>query len=208
MQDFLSGNPISAVDIKYDHLIKLQNEDELIAQLKIDLKSDSQDPKFLKLKENLLLENDVLYHIRRNGKAQIFAPKSIQADILQSAHNSLLGGHMGIFKTSERILDRYFWPSLSHDVEMHIKHCLDCRKTKPHSMHSRPRLKPLPQPGAPNHCIHILVITDSFTKYVELVAIQSKEAKCVADALMDVWFTRYSTPNEVVSDNGKEFCNK
>ena len=60
MQDFLSGNPISAVNIKYDHLIKLQNEDELIAQLKIDLKSDSQDPKFLKLKENLLLENDVL----------------------------------------------------------------------------------------------------------------------------------------------------
>ena len=30
----------------------------------------------------------------------------------------------------------------------------------------------------------------------------------MADALMNVWFTRYSTPNEVVSDIGKEFCNK
>ena len=100
------------------------------------------------------------------------------------------GGHMGLFKTSERILDRYFWPSLSHDVEMHIKHCLDCRKTKPHSMHARPPLKPLPQPGAPNHRIHIdlfgplatpasgkkyiLIITNSFTKYVELVALSPR----------------------------------
>ena len=131
---------------------------------------------------------------------------------------------MGMFKISERILDRYFWPSLSHDVELHIKSCLDCHRTKPHSKHAGPPLKPLPQPGAPKHRIHIylfgplstsesgkkyiLVITDSFTKYVGLVAVRSKEAKCIADALMDVWFTRYSTPNEVVSDNGKEFCNK
>ena len=25
---------------------------------------------------------------------------------------------------------------------------------------------------------------------------------------MDTWFTGYSTPHEVVSDNGKEFCDK
>ena len=30
----------------------------------------------------------------------------------------------------------------------------------------------------------------------------------MADALMDTWFTRYSTPHEIVSDNGREFCNK
>ena len=222
--DFLSRNPISAVDLKYDTLKRLQNEDELIRDIKSDYRAESTDPNFLKLRPFLWLENDILYHLSKDGKYRIFAPKSIQRDILQSAHNSLVGGHMGIYKTSQRILNSYFWPTMTHDVEVHVKNCIDCQRTKPHSRHARPPLKPLEQPVSPNHRLHIdlfgplatsasgksyiLVMTNSFTKYVELAAIPNKEAKSVADALMDTWFTRYSCPNEVVSDNGREFCNK
>ena len=222
--DFLSRNPISSVDIKYEKLVALQSEDELIADLKRDYAADSQDPQFLKLRPFLHLENEILYHISKDGIYRVFAPKSIQSEILQSAHNSLLGGHMGIYKTTQRIINSYFWPSMTHDIELHIKNCLDCQRTKPHSKHARAPLRPLEQPASMNHRIHIdlfgplatsengksyiLVITDAFTKYVELVALKNKEAKTVADALMDTWFTRYSTPHEVISDNGKEFCNK
>ena len=85
-------------------------------------------------------------------------------------------------------------------------------------------MKPLQQPPAPNHRIHIdlfgplatsgqgkkmvCVITDAFSKYTELVAIRSKEAGEVAKAIMDTWITRYSTPKEIVTDGGKEFANK
>ena len=34
---------------------------------------------------------------------------------------------------------------------------------------------------------YILVMTDSFTKYVEMAAIPNQEAKSVMDALMDTW---------------------
>ena len=78
--DFLSRNPISSVDMKYDTLVKLQNEDELIADLKKDYSANSQDPKFLKLRPLLHLENDVLYHISREGVYRVFAPKSIQTE--------------------------------------------------------------------------------------------------------------------------------
>ena len=222
--DFLSRNPVSAVDVKYDVLVELQDADELISKLKQDIRANSDSPKFQKLREKLLLENNILFHLAKDGRAQIFAPESLRAEILQSAHNSLGAGHMGQYKTAQRILGRYFWPSMQSDVDAHIRDCVTCRRTKSHARYARPPLKPLPQPAAPNHRIHIdlfgplaasdsgkkyvLVITDSFSKYVELVAIRSKEAKCVADALMDTWFTRYSTPHEVVSDNGKEFCNK
>ena len=87
---------------------------------------------------------------------------------------------MGIFKTSQRILISYFWPTMSHDVEVHIKNCVDCQKTKPHSKHARPPLKLLEQPVSMNHRLHInlfgqldtsengksyiLVMTDALTK--------------------------------------------
>ena len=132
--DFLSRNPVSAVDVKYDALRRLQNEDDLISCLKSDLLQNSQDEKFQKIKPFLYLENDILYHISKDGRYHIFAPESIQADILQSAHNSRLGGHMGIYKTSQRIIGSYFWPSMNHDVEQHVKSCIDCQKIHIQSM--------------------------------------------------------------------------
>lgn len=53
----------------------------------------------------------------------------------------------------------------------------------------------------------VCVMTDAFTKYVELVALSSKTAEEVAKAIMDTWITRYSTPKEILTDGGKEFAN-
>ena len=53
-----------------------------------------------------------------------------------------------------------------------------------------------------------MVITDSFTKYVELVALPNKEASMVAKAIVDTWVMRYSTPAEILTEGGKEFANK
>ena len=131
---------------------------------------------------------------------------------------------MGIFKTKERILANYFWPGMDRDVQTHVAACVDCQRTKPYRVHPRAPLHPLPQPSAPNHRVHIdlfgplatsesgkkyiMVMTDAFSKYVELASLRSKEAEEVARALYDTWITRYSTPTCIVSDNGKEFCNK
>ena len=41
---------------------------------------------------------------------------------------------------------------------------------------------------------YVMVITDAFTKYVELVALPSKEASVVSKAIYETWITRYSTP--------------
>jgi transposase InsO family protein len=46
-----------------------------------------------------------------------------------------------------------------------------------------------------------------FSKYAELVAIPDKSAATVASALFSRWLRRHGLPLEIVSDNGKEFCN-
>ena len=222
--DFLSRNPISAIDVAGQDLKNLQEEDELIQKI-LETWEDEQAPESLKrLRKSLIKDKGILFFVKPDKSRAIFAPKKLQPEIIRAAHNSLLGGHMGVFKSRERILGRYFWPSVAKDVEEHVKGCVDCQKVKPWNRPKKAPLKPLEQPTAPNHRIHIdlfgplatsgqgkkmvCVITDAFTKYTELVAVRSKEAGEVARAIMSTWITRYSTPKEIVTDGGKEFANK
>jgi hypothetical protein len=222
--DFLSRNPISSVDILPAELYKLQQQDELISKLIHDLKSGANSsPLFQRLSKKLALTNDILWHTGRSRPA-IFAPKCLQGQIMTAAHNSLAGGHMGIFKTHERILEKYYWPSMTRDIGEHIKFCMVCQKTRPYNHPNSAPLKALQQPPSPNHRVHIdlfgplissesgkhyvLVMTDAFTKYTELAAIKNKEAETVANAFFVRWVLRYSTPFSILSDNGKEFLNK
>jgi hypothetical protein len=225
ISDFLSRIPISAVGIETLNLQKLQSEDPLIAKLLASLSKPvgTDSPAFGKLRPLLVLRQGILFH-KKDSTIRIFVPKVLQDSILQSAHNSLAGGHMGIFKTKNRVLARYFWPSLDSDLKAHIKCCVTCQRTRPFHRRTREPLVPLPQPPAPNHRLHInlfgplhvsssgkkfvMVMTDAFTKYVELAALPDKTARSVAEALMSFWFTRYTVPKEILSDNGGEFCNE
>ena len=142
VSDFLSRNPICAVDISHASLKDIQAKDPLISKLLNDLNRHSTDCKFLAIKPFLLLKNNILFH-QKDGRIWIFVPVSIQPDILQSAHNSLLGGHMGIFKSKQRILEKYYWPSMDSDLKGHIKSCISCQTTKPNLKPVRPPLVPL-----------------------------------------------------------------
>jgi len=51
-------------------------------------------------------------------------------------------------------------------------------------------------------------MTDAFTRYVELVAIDNKETETVANAIFVFWICRYGVPLELVTDQGKEFVSK
>lgn len=53
---------------------------------------------------------------------------------------------------------------------------------------------------------HILVIVDSFSRWVELYPMKSTEAKESAGHLLD-FFMRFQVPNHIVTDNGPEFMN-
>jgi hypothetical protein len=54
----------------------------------------------------------------------------------------------------------------------------------------------------------VLVITNTFSKVMELVAIPDKEALMVASAFFSRWVCRWSCLRQIVTDRGREFCNK
>lgn len=52
-----------------------------------------------------------------------------------------------------------------------------------------------------------MTITDAFTKYAEVVPVSSKNAEEIANAIFQDWICRYGVPQQIHSDQGKEFCN-
>ena len=123
--------------------------------------------------------------------------------ILEACHSdSLSGGHFGRDKTYQKIAERYYWIGLRKTVETFISSCDMCQKVNrklpgiapalhpvpvPQKVWSQVGLDlvgPLPETAAKNK--YIAGFTDYFSKWTEAVAIQSKSAADVADALMKV----------------------
>ena len=52
---------------------------------------------------------------------------------------------------------------------------------------------------------YVLVVTDCFTKYVEIYALPNQDAKTVAQVLTREFFSRYGVALELHSDQGMQF---
>ena len=114
-------------------------------------------------------------------------------------------------------LAMYYWPGMDAKFIAHIKAWCHIRKKNP--VLSPTLLTPLSLPIQPIMKIHcdlygplrtsrnnkkyILTMTDAFTKYFELVAMPSKEASVVTEAIFKKWIW----PVTIHTDGGKAFWN-
>jgi transposase InsO family protein len=159
----------------------------------------------------------------KRPRTALFLPARFRKRAMCEAHGATLSGHDADLKTYIRLTDHYFWPTIKTDISAHIKACVQCQLRKRSSLKKVP-LQPMPTSDMPNERIHvdlfgplktseqgkkyILVITDSFTKYAEVIAIANKEATTVAKSIIDNWICRFGSPIQIHSDGGKEFVNK
>lgn len=176
--------------------------------------------------ENCFLDDRVLWYKKKTATREVpimWAPTKLRQPIIQAAHWAMEAGHGGTQRTAERIMTNYYWPGIHADVGEFIKRCQTCQLAKAKHPNRQP-LKPLPICDAPNQRVHIdlvgplrttnagnkfvMVITDAFTKYAEVAPIVNKEAETVAQTFFERWIVRHSAPETLVTDQGKEFCNK
>ena len=64
-------------------------------------------------------------------RKQILVPKLLRVNVIEVAHTSLFGGHLGVKKTEGRIQTNFFWPGLYDDVSCFCRLCDICQKTVP-----------------------------------------------------------------------------
>ncbi len=115
---------------------------------------------------------------------QIVLPTEYRKPVLQLAHNIPMAGHLGKKKTTDRLLQRFYWPGIFHDTAEYCRSCGRCQKASKRGT-ARAKLIPLPIVDEPFRRIamdivgplerstagnrYILVICDYATRYPEAV---------------------------------------
>ena len=151
---------------------------------------------------------------------QLVVPQSLRDDILQELHAGVLGGHLGEEKTTLKLRQRFYWPGYSKDVRDWCRSCATCTTRKTSSPKNRAPLGTIqagypmevvavdimgPFPESKNGNSYILVAGDYFTRWMEAYAIPNQEATTVAQKLVDELFCRFSPPERLHSDQGRQF---
>lgn len=152
---------------------------------------------------------------------QVVTPIQYREEILRLAHESPMGGHLGVRKTLDRVRHHFYWPSVRKDVLSFCRVCHTCQVVgKPNSKIPVAPLKPIPAVGEPFSrviidCVgplprsksgneYLLTIMDSVTRFPEAIPMRNITAKSVIKALVK-FFTTFGLPREVQSDQGSNF---
>ena len=227
--DFLSRNVLANIDVFTPDLPQLQANDEFISNVKKfmltrQLPTNKQKAVHVKrVGHECFIENDINWRRLNRYDAQprtvLLLPQNLATSIVSEAHGQLLTGHNGIAQTKERILQSYYWPNIDQDVALHIRACQKCQSRRTDDRPKPHLLTPLPQCSEINQRIHVdlygplkdsesgkkyvLVMTDAFTKYAEVVAVANKEAQTVGLAIFNILICQFGCPLEIVSDGEK-----
>ncbi|UYV77663.1 hypothetical protein LAZ67_15001846 [Cordylochernes scorpioides] len=113
--DGLSRGPLpeNEWDEDYERLFLNQiidEKDDFIENIKENLSGNKRS-----ITQNLKEENGCLYKKNPNpvGKAWLLVvPKKRRKAIMSKYHNHMLNGHLGVARTTYRLKNKYFWPSM------------------------------------------------------------------------------------------------
>ena len=177
------------------------------------------------------VKGGVLYRVYKHpyvngGKPlkQVMVPVQLRNRIMEIAHGSIMGGHMGIKKTADKIQGAFYWPGIQGDVTRYCKSCDVCQKTvnkgsvpkvplekmplidKPFKRVAIDLVGPISPPSEDGHR-YILTLVDFATRYPEAVPLKNIDTETVAEALVDI-FSRLGVPEEILSDLGTQFVSE
>lgn len=211
--DALSRNPVVAMISTSDINFQLQA-------------TQNRDPKITKLKDTLVtsesppyeMHDGIVYKRNSADKLLFYVPSEMEQQLIHHMHEKI--GHFGSSKCYDQMRSNYWMPHMQEKIETFTRNCVKCliysapTKTSERSLYSIPK-KPIPfdtihidhfgpLPSVTSKQKHLLVIVDSFTKFVKVYPATSTSTKEVCRAL-EKYFEFYSRPARVISDRGTCF---
>lgn len=154
-------------------------------------------------------EDGMLYHhweslVNGEGLAieKLVLPVAARKTVMAVAHDILLAGHVGKKRSVQRVLQRFYWPSVYRDMAEWCKCCAICQKCsrrrkgyvplmplpvieKPFGRIVIDIVGPLPRSRSGNS--YVLVVCDYATRYPEAIALRSIDAEHVAEELIPMF---------------------
>ncbi|CCO34838.1 Retrotransposable element Tf2 155 kDa protein type 1 [Rhizoctonia solani AG-1 IB] len=200
---------------------KALDQDESLTEILEYFRHESTTPPSVKRGfKDYEMEAGLLFY---QGRILVPDANELREELLRIFHDSPMAGHPGRQRTLELLSRAYYWPGIRADVYLHVDGCETCQRiwlpkaklipTRPLEVPSRPwqhvsydMITDLPKDGQYD-CI--LVIVDSFTKFVVLVPVSKKlKAPELAEIFLNRVWKQYGLPEKTVSDRGTVFNNK
>lgn len=152
---------------------------------------------------------------------KLVVPKHDRQRLISTAHEPPTSGHVGVYKTFNRLTELYYWPKMRYDVDRFVKRCKLCAAHKPsqhqpadkmvsHVKTDRPwemisidLVGPLPKSKKGN--TFILVVTDYLSKFPLFFALKKSTTDAVVQNLENHVFLLFGVPRILLCDNGPQF---
>ena len=152
---------------------------------------------------------------------QVMVPVQLRPRIMEVAYGSIMGGHLGIKKTTDKIESACYWPGIQSDLTRFCKSCDVCQKTVNKGSVPKVPLQKMPlidtsfkrvaidlvgpiRPPSEEGHRYILTLVDFATRYPEAVPLKTIDTETVAEALVNI-FSRLGIAEEILSDIGTQF---
>lgn len=210
-------------DLKYIHL--WLDQGELPSRDKVDQYSPAVRCYYLNWSK-LKREEGVVYQTwfhdieGQPSKIQLLTPRVLRQEVMHQCHNAILGGHLGIKKTLQKIKDRFYWYGITMSVKGHIQTCRVCSANSKPNKKYRAALGAYrvgnvmdllgidimgPLPVSRTGCKYILVIGDYASRWIEAYGLPDQQAETVAHKLVHDFIARFGVPLQIHSDQGRNF---
>lgn len=173
-----------------------------------------------------LLTTELPYYELRNGlvyrkekeKLLFYVPEEMIENVIRTSHESI--GHLATDKTIDYIRQTYWFSNMKSRVKTYIENCLKCISFSPKYGIKEGFLNNIEKGDVPFDTLHIdhlgplekttqyhrhvLVVVDSFTKFIKLFPCKSTSS---AESIkhLETYFAMYSRPKRIIADRGTCF---
>ena len=189
---------------------------DLLARIKAETLSD---PHFSNPENTRQYELQAGYWTRQG---RIVVPESMQLEVIQEHHSSIIAGHFSWSRTVDLISRQFWWPKMRDSIQAFVKGCPSCQRNKASTQRPFGLLQPneipdsrwhtvtmdfitdLPKSSRGNDCI--MVFVDKLTKFVHLVATTKTCTSEEAARLFIANIYQYhGCPKVLISDRDSRF---
>ena len=164
---------------------------------------------------NFFIYDNRLWRRDAQGRHQLVIQHLQQrVSVTRDAHDKL--GHKGFYSTLRALLDRFWWPSLAHDVKWFVRSCHECQ------IRQTTKVRIPPTVAAPAPLFHkayvdtmfmphasgyryIVQARCSLTAWPEWRALRTETGRTLGTFLFEEVLCRWGAVAEIVTDNGAAF---
>ena len=160
---------------------------------------------------------------RSHAYYRVLVPQQFHQQIVEGSHEHGMACHQGYRRTYENMKLRFHWHEMRSQLRIYTRACAVCQRKRTRNVNTRHEMVGF-LPGYVNERVnmdvcgpftvsslknkYLLVICDSFSKYVVAVPVPDTRATTLADAFLRGWCTTFGYPTEIHTDRGSYFTSE